>query len=85
MVTALLLKLLILVLIGICVILLFKLVKNVIKLILNGVLGLLALFSFNYIFGTSVAINFWSVVITAIGGIIGFAVVIVLHFLGFAF
>ncbi|MBU1975522.1 MAG: pro-sigmaK processing inhibitor BofA family protein [Nanoarchaeota archaeon] len=78
-------KLITLILIGIFVIIMFTIFKKVLKLILNAIIGLVALFAFNAVFGTDVAVNFWSVVITALGGIVGFIVVIVLHFLGVAF
>ncbi|MBN2142112.1 pro-sigmaK processing inhibitor BofA family protein [Candidatus Woesearchaeota archaeon] len=70
----------------VCIMLLvWKLIKSILFLVLNSVVGFFALFGFNYLFGTSVAINGWSVVITAIGGIIGFMVVVGCHFLGWAF
>ena len=78
-------ELLALILIALLVILLFKIFKKVIIFIFNAIIGLLALFAFNFLTGAHVAINFWSVVIVAIGGLIGFAVVILLYLLGVAF
>ena len=59
--------------------------KKFLLLLISSVIGLFALFGFNFLFQTGVNINFWSVIITAIGGIIGFGIVIGMHFLGWAF
>jgi hypothetical protein len=67
------------------VILIYMVLRNVILLAINSVIGFFALFGFNYVFGTDVQINIWSVLITVIGGVIGFAIVVVSHFLGWAF
>ena len=67
------------------ILLLFKLVKKVFIFIINSVIGIFALFGFNYITNAGITINFWSVLITAIGGIVGFAIVVGMHFLGWAF
>ncbi|MFH1917417.1 MAG: hypothetical protein ABIJ21_09220 [Nanoarchaeota archaeon] len=74
-----------LVIVALLIILAFLIFKKAIILIFNSLIGLGALFGFNAIFGTSVQIGFWSVIITAIGGLIGFLVVIIFHFLGWAF
>ena len=74
-----------LLLVGLIVILLFYLFRKILRLIINAVIGLIALFAVNFIFHTDIVINFWSVVITAIGGIIGFIIVLILHFAGIAF
>jgi hypothetical protein len=66
-------------------ILVFRVVKSIFFLVLNSIIGFFALFGFNYISGADVAVNVWSAVITAIGGIIGFAVVVGCHYLGWAF
>ena len=69
------------------ILILFGLVKRFVVLVLNSLIGLFALQGFNLLFAQNnpVVINFWSVLITAIGGIIGFAVVVAFHFLGVAF
>ena len=74
-----------LIIIALLIILAFLIFKKVIILVFNSLIGLGALFGFNAVFGTSIHIGFWSVIITAIGGIIGFLVVIIFHFLGWAF
>lgn len=53
-------------------------------LILNSIIGFFALF-FTKIFLPDVVINAWSVLITAIGGVPGYLIVIIFHLLGIAF
>jgi hypothetical protein len=63
----------------------FSLVKRLVILVLNSLIGLFALMGFNLLFSQAIPINFWTVLLTAIGGIIGFTIVLVAHFLGIAF
>ncbi len=73
-------------LVVVCIIILaFMIIRNVLFFLINSVIGFFALFGFNYLFNAGVTINFWSVVITAVGGIIGFIVVVGLHYLGWLF
>ncbi|MBR9693085.1 transcriptional regulator [Candidatus Woesearchaeota archaeon] len=58
--------------------------KKALILALNSVIGFFALYAVA-IFRPELVINFWSVIITALGGIFGFLIVIILHFLGWAF
>jgi hypothetical protein len=76
---------LIFVLVVLIILFMFKLVKKVFLFILNTIIGIFALIGFNSVFHANVAVNFWSVIITAIGGIIGFAIVVISHYLGWAF
>lgn len=75
----------ILIIVIIIIYLIFKLIKKAMFIALNSIVGLLALFGFNAVFHTDVVINVWSVLITGIGGAIGFFIVIILHFLQIAF
>ena len=77
--------LLALVVVILIVLLIFRVVKKVLILIINSVIGIFALIGFNTLFHANIVINFWSVIITAIGGIIGFIIVIGMHYLGWAF
>ncbi len=63
----------------------FKLVKNIAILALNSLLALIGLVVVNMIFGLGIVVNIWSILIVALGGIPGFVLVLVLHFLGIAF
>jgi len=69
-----------------CIILfLFIFVKRIILFIINSIVGLLALIGFNVVFHAGIQINIWSVLITGIGGVIGFLIVLGMHYLGWAF
>ncbi|MBC8501215.1 MAG: pro-sigmaK processing inhibitor BofA family protein [Nanoarchaeota archaeon] len=78
-------ELAILIIVAFVMVLIFKFFKKVIFLILNSIVGLLALFGFNSLFNAEVSINIWSVLVAGIGGSIGFVVIIILHYLGLAF
>lgn len=53
-------------------------------LILNRIIGFFALL-FTKIFLPDLVINAWSILITAIGGVPGYLIVIIFHLLGIAF
>jgi hypothetical protein len=74
-----------LVIVIILVVLFFWLIKKTFILAINSVIGLFALFGFNFLFNAGIEINIWSVLITAIGGIIGFIIIVAAHFLHIAF
>jgi len=65
--------------------LIFMLLKNVFILVINSLVGFFSLYAVQAWVLPALKINFWSVVITAIGGIIGFIVVVGAHLLGWAF
>ncbi|MFH1072680.1 MAG: pro-sigmaK processing inhibitor BofA family protein [Nanoarchaeota archaeon] len=67
------------------VVVLFFIVKKIILLALNSVIGIFALIGWNVLFDSTVHIGFWSVIITAIGGIFGFAFVLAMHYLKLGF
>ena len=71
--------------VALIIILLFIFVRSIVLLVVNSVIGFFALVGFNYVFNANVQINFWSILITVVGGIIGFLVVIISHYLGWAF
>jgi hypothetical protein len=60
-------------------------VKKLIILALNSVIGLFAFFGWNFLFNANIPINFWTIIITAAGGIFGFAFVIIMHYLKLGF
>jgi len=62
-----------------------KIFKNFFKIAINSIIGAFAFVGFNIIFGASIKITFFSVILTAIGGIFGFSLVLTLHYLGLAF
>ena len=63
----------------------FRFLKNPLLMILNSVLGFVALVLLNAIFGLGIVINFWSIVVVALGGLGGLIVVVLLHLLGLGF
>lgn len=63
------------------VILVAMLMKKFMILAVNSVIGFFALVAASLVL-PSLKISIWSVLITAIGGIIGFAAVIILHLFG---
>ena len=55
------------------------------QLIINGIIGLVLLFLTNLVLADDIPINVITVLICAIGGIIGWLIILVLHLLGVAF
>ncbi len=58
--------------------------KRLVSLAINSVIGFFALFAAK-LFLPELTINIWSVLITAVGGIIGFIAVLIMHLAGVAF
>jgi hypothetical protein len=54
-------------------------------LIINTILGLVLLFLTNLVLADDIPINLLTVIICAIGGTIGWLVILILHLLGVAF
>ena len=69
----------------IIVIVLFRVARNIPALIGNAVIGVIILVLLNLFLSPPVVINIWSILISAIGGIAGVIIVLVLHCLGIAF
>ena len=55
------------------------------RLIVNGIVGLILLFLTNLVLAEDIPINVLTVLICAIGGVVGWLVILVLHLLGVAF
>jgi hypothetical protein len=55
------------------------------RLIANAIVGLILLFLTNVFLSDDLPVNLLTVVICAIGGVAGWLVILVLHFLGVAF
>jgi hypothetical protein len=54
-------------------------------LIINAILGVVLLFLTNLVLADDIPINLLTVIICAIGGVIGWLVILILHLLGMAF
>ena len=57
-------------------------IKKALELLFNSIIGFFALWLTKTLFLPTLVINLWSVLITAIFGIVGFVIVVVLHFVG---
>jgi hypothetical protein len=55
------------------------------QLIVNGIIGVALLFLSNLVLADDIPINVLTVLICAIGGVIGWLIILVLHLLGVAF
>ena len=55
------------------------------RLIVNTIVGLILLFLTNLFLSDEVPLNLLTIVICAIGGVVGWLVIVVLHLLGVAF
>ena len=55
------------------------------RLIVNGVIGVVLLFLTNLVLADDIPINVLTVLICAIGGVVGWLIILVLHLLGVAF
>jgi hypothetical protein len=55
------------------------------RLIINAILGVILLFLTNLVLAEDIPINLLTVIICAIGGVIGWLVILILHLLGVAF
>lgn len=56
--------------------------KHAIILAVNSVIGFFALYAVKAYLLPALVINFWSVILTAVFGIFGFIIVLLLHLLG---
>ena len=55
------------------------------RLIINAIFGVILLFLTNLVLAEDIPINLLTVIICAIGGVIGWLVILLLHLLGVAF
>jgi hypothetical protein len=55
------------------------------RLIINAILGVILLFLTNLVLADDIPISLLTVIICAIGGVIGWLVILILHLLGVAF
>ena len=55
------------------------------QLIINGIIGVVLLFLTNLVLADDIPINVLTVLICAIGGVIGWLIILALHLLGVAF
>jgi hypothetical protein len=63
----------------------FLILRSIKNFVVNAVMGLVILFFANAVAGLGIGYDWLVVLICGIGGILGALLVILLHFLGFAF
>lgn len=63
----------------------FLILRSIKNFVINAVMGLVILFLANAVAGLGIGYDWLVVLICGIGGILGALLVILLHFLGFAF
>ena len=63
----------------------YRFLKDPLLMIANSVIGFIALVLLNVIFNLGIPIDFWSIVIVALGGIGGVILIVLLHLLGLGF
>lgn len=61
---------------------LFWVLKKVLPLILNGIIGLVVFWLLNYFGVMSVPLDIWTFLISAIGGVFGIVIVLALRYFG---
>jgi hypothetical protein len=54
-------------------------------LVVNGIVGVVLLFLTNLFLADDLPINLLTIIICALGGVVGWLIILVLHFLGIAF
>jgi hypothetical protein len=65
--------------------LIYQFLKKPLLIIANSVFGFVALIVLNSVFNLGIAINLWSILTIAFGGIGGLILVVALHLLGLGF
>jgi len=71
--------------VALLIIVAWKLGKGLVLLLINSVVGMIILILLNYLPFVKITINIWSILIVAIGGIPGIALVVLLSHFGIAF
>ena len=65
--------------------LLIVFINNPVALIINAIIAFLILFLLNAIFGLGIPINILTILIVAVGGIVGLLLILILRFMKIAF
>lgn len=65
--------------------LLGEIVSSLPGLIVNGIVGVVLIFLTNIFLADDLPINLLTILISAIGGVVGWLIILVFHFLGIAF
>ena len=76
---------LVVVMVLVVLVLLGQAVRRLPGLIVNGIVGVVLLFVTNIVLADDLPINLLTVLICAIGGVVGWLAILILHVLGIAF
>lgn len=63
----------------------YRFLKDPLLMVANSIIGFIALVLLNAVFNLGIAINLWSIIIVALGGIGGVILIVLLHLLGLGF
>lgn len=66
-------------------ILIIRILREPLLILANSIIGIVAFLVLNSFLHLGIVINVWSVLAVALGGLAGFLLVLLLHFLGLAF
>ena len=64
---------------------LWKILEEVSRLIVNSIMGIIIFWALNNFFNFGIVINWLSILIVALAGIPGVLIVLIVHFLGWGF
>ncbi len=78
-------ELIVLILVVVLVLILLVVADMLPTLLINAVVGLVLLFLTNLVLSPPIPINLLTILICAIGGVVGWLIILVLHVLGIAF
>ena len=78
-------ELIVLILVVVLVLILLVVADMLPTLLINAVVGLVLLFLTNLVLSPPIPINILTILICAIGGVVGWLIILVLHILGIAF
>jgi hypothetical protein len=78
-------ELIVLILVVVLVLILLVVADMLPTLLINAVVGLVLLFLTNLVLSPPIPINLLTILICAIGGVVGWLIILVLHILGIAF
>ena len=63
-------------------VLLGQVVHRQTELLINGIVGLILLLATGFVFGYTLPVDFLTIALCAVGGVIGWLIILVLYFLG---
>jgi hypothetical protein len=78
-------ELIVLILVVVLVLILLVVADMLPTLLINAVVGLVLLFLTNLVLSPPIPINLLTILICAIGGVVGWLIILILHILGIAF